>query len=78
VRPRAPRPSPSGLPADLAAGPDPRTWGDGSGSRPLPAEWCSTVRVRLCGSDHAVISSGVATPSCGACVVSRAMVASAR
>jgi hypothetical protein len=28
-----------------------------------PAEWCRSVRVRLCGSDHAVISSGVATPS---------------
>ncbi|MCH6170928.1 hypothetical protein MMF94_34945, partial [Pseudonocardia alaniniphila] len=25
--------------------------------RSRPVEWCSSVRVRLCGSDHAVISS---------------------
>ena len=46
------------------------------GSR--PAGWCSSVRGRLCGSDHAVISSGVATPSCCGGAVSKAMVASAR
>jgi hypothetical protein len=44
-------------------------------TRSRPAAWCNSVRVRLCGSDHAVISSGVATPSCGGGVVSRAMVA---
>jgi N-(2-amino-2-carboxyethyl)-L-glutamate synthase len=46
------------------------------GSR--PTEWCSSIRMRLCGSDHAVISCGVATPSCGVGGASRAMVASER
>jgi len=32
-----------------------------SSTRPRPAEWCNSVRVMLCGSDHAVISSDVAT-----------------
>jgi hypothetical protein len=46
--------------------------------RSRPAGWCNSVCGRLCGLHHAVMSSGVATPSCGAGVVSRAMVASER
>ena len=49
---------------------------DSAGSRPL--EWCRSTRGRLCGSDHAVISSEVATGDGSVGVASRAMVASPR
>ncbi|WIV60915.1 hypothetical protein [Amycolatopsis nalaikhensis] len=48
----------------------------GCGSRPI--EWCNSVRVRLCWSDHAVMSSGVASSSGVGGVVKVAMVASER
>jgi len=47
-----------------------------SGSRPAP--WCRSTRVSLCGSDHAVVTSGVATFSSVSGLVSRAMVVSPR
>ena len=54
----------------------PRDGSPGSGSRPL--QWCRSTRGRLCGWNHAVISSGGATFSSVGGLTRSAMVASPR